>query len=593
MISETKRVVGSQSGRGAHASRKKHNPLAGRRSASKRIMESLLRAFGVGSMPTKEDRDMLYEQAFLCHRSDDFAAMYLAAEAFSKFTDDDESRMVARETAALRNFLQGEAQCAVTNYRLTWDPAPTQKIARVLDITQNLIAETLGDFDWEEFVSLCDHGSGATTSLPRRRASKANKWDFESHVTAAALPYCVAFASWMRPAFGPGNVLVGDHSFTVVECDTLDSVNKNVDTNRVIGLQPGWNVFFQKGVGRMTRRRLWRRGLLKKDAQEYHQELARRGSLNGDLATVDLKNASGTISCALVELGYAKATKWLRVMQDLRCHKWQWKDGHVGAGNTGSYEMFSAMGNGYTFEMETLLFWALSAACCLVLGVKPSIDVLSVYGDDIICPVEVVPLIRDVFSHCGLTFNTRKSFWDGPFRESCGGHFFEGRNVTPFYVKRLPEYLPDMVVLHNKLSLWLARVGGSDPGLEKVMSMCRSDVPRKYWGPPGIAGCLWSPWHLHGAQWSRGYQAWSIYLVRFKSLPQAEPARGAYAEWIWRNRTRVTKDVTDELVTSESLREDRDYVAESRAFFAPDAWSGQRHGAFLAPYLLSDEKSSF
>ena len=116
-------------------------------------------------------------------------------------------------------------------------PSSDAKIARVLEITQNLIAETLGDFDWEESVSLCDHGSGATTSLPRRRASKANKWDFESHVTAAALPYCVAFASWTRPAFGPGNVLVGDHSFTVVECDTLDSVNKNVEGDELFPIK--------------------------------------------------------------------------------------------------------------------------------------------------------------------------------------------------------------------------------------------------------------------------------------------------------------------------------------------------------------------
>ncbi|DAD50689.1 RNA-directed RNA polymerase [ssRNA phage SRR6960799_27] len=573
---------------------KPRNELAGRRSAAKRIMETLYSALGMGIAPSKQVRDELYEQAMAARGASNFAACYLAAEVFSKLTTDDSSSKVARQSAALQNFLQGEAQCAMTNYRLTWDPFPTQKIERVIGIAQRLVSKTLGDsFDFGEFITLCDHGSGATSSLARRRASQANKWESETHITSAALPYGVALAEYRHPGMGVGNVGISGHSFTVVDSDLLDSVNKNVEANRVIGKQPGWNVFFQKGVGRMIRRRLRRRGLLEKDAQTYHQHLACIGSRTGALATVDLKNASGTISCALVELIFQDSKPWLKVMQDLRCAKWQWGADHVGAGQSGSYEMFSAMGNGYTFEMETLLFWALASACCLVLGVNPTIDVLSVYGDDIICPVECVPLIREVFSHCGLTFNSRKSFWSGPFRESCGGHFYGGQNVTPFYVKRIPEYLPDLVVLHNKVSLWLARAGGDEPGLEKVLAMCRSNVPRRFWGPPGVAGCLWSPWHLHGAQWSRDKQRWSITLVHFKSLPQAEPAFGAYQQWTWQKRTGVPTDVTDELVTSESMRENRDLIATTRAYVDPDAWSYIRQSEHLAPiYLLSDEKSS-
>jgi len=87
-----------------------------------------------------------------------------------------------------------------------------------------------------------------------------------------------------------------------------------------------------------------------------------------------------------------------------------------------------------TNELETLLFLALARATCQYLEVTSN-DV-SVYGDDIIIPVEAVPLFTEVLAYSGFTVNQEKSFSVGPFRESCGSDFFLGVDVRPVFIRR-------------------------------------------------------------------------------------------------------------------------------------------------------------
>jgi len=102
-------------------------------------------------------------------------------------------------------------------------------------------------------------------------------------------------------------------------------------------------------------------------------------------------------------------------------------------------EKFSSMGNGFTFELETLLFLALSMATMESLGLEnqPGRD-LHVYGDDIIVPTECAANVKAVLRYFGMAINETKSFVEGPFRESCGGDFFEGVDVRPYQLKELP-----------------------------------------------------------------------------------------------------------------------------------------------------------
>jgi hypothetical protein len=61
-----------------------------------------------------------------------------------------------------------------------------------------------------------------------------------------------------------------------------------------------------------------------------------------------------------------------------------------------------------------------------------------VFGDDIIVPTDVYPVLTSLLTTCQLKVNTSKSFDHGKFRESCGMDAYDGIDVTPAYVRQLP-----------------------------------------------------------------------------------------------------------------------------------------------------------
>jgi len=100
------------------------------------------------------------------------------------------------------------------------------------------------------------------------------------------------------------------------------------------------------------------------------------------------------------------------------------------------------MGNGYTFPLETLIFWAIARTCVRSGGI------VSVYGDDIIVPSEDYEQLCYVLRAAGFSPNKTKSFSTGPFRESCGADYFYGIDIRPTYVKDVIS-VETLYVLHN------------------------------------------------------------------------------------------------------------------------------------------------
>jgi hypothetical protein len=198
--------------------------------------------------------------------------------------------------------------------------------------------------------------------------------------------------------------------------------------------------------------------------QSLNQRRALEGSLTGALATLDLSSASDTISREIVyellPLEWAELLNWGRSTTV-----------ELPNGETMVQAKFASMGNGFTFPLETLIFWGLAAACC-----DRDSDA-SVYGDDIIIPSDKYADLTEVLRYAGFLVNAGKSFCNGPFRESCGTDYFRGIDVRPFYAKGWVN-AQLLFVLHN----FYVRELDFDRAKE-VEDLIHPDV--KLWGPDG------------------------------------------------------------------------------------------------------------
>lgn len=438
-------------------------------------LETLIRGFVSFDSKLEADSDFARERAFeVRHNPRLFKYWYVRSQVVSKFQEGTVPA-AERKLAAIGKFLEAESACCQANDRL-YDAFNRPSAAAFwpeLKRAKNIISSILGKFQLDDLPYSCAFSSGASTEFNRSESDIQKKWGEATHVTEGALPYAESFALWagnLRP-----------WKFTVVDRNTVFTVPKNYKRDRTCAKEPSWNMFFQKGVGLMIRTRLRTQvGLLQPDAQFTHQRMARQASIDGKMATLDLKAASDSICNALVDLLLPR--DWRKVLFDLRS-----PIGSLPGGNFLSYEKISSMGNGFTFELETLLFYALCKACA---GREEEV---SVYGDDLIVPTASVRRVVALLRFCGFELNPEKSFASGPFRESCGGHYFKGVDVKPFYIQRMPSSLGEVIHLHNCIIDYHQNMPRNERLIE-VARQCRRMVPRSFWGPVGTAGSLWSEW---------------------------------------------------------------------------------------------------
>jgi hypothetical protein len=249
----------------------------------------------------------------------------------------------------------------------------------------------------------------------------------------------------------------------IVDGNDVVTVPKNYKTDRTIAIEPDMNIHVQLGIGAVIRRKL--RGIgINLDDQTRNQRMAHVGSFAGTLATIDLSMASDTISRSVVEL--LVRPDWLEALGQCRS-----PFGVLPSGEKIFYQKYSSMGNGYTFELESLLFSALAFAWAHIHGEE--VSRICVYGDDIIVPSTMAPRFCGLLEYLGFTPNEKKSYWTGEFRESCGKHYFRGYDITPFYVKQIPKKLIDLFKIHNQIWRFCDRADWlSLERKKKLMEVC-------------------------------------------------------------------------------------------------------------------------
>jgi hypothetical protein len=267
----------------------------------------------------------------------------------------------------------------------------------------------------------------------------------------------------------------------IVPGNRVVTVPKNYKTDRTIAIEPDMNIYVQLGIGAMIRRRLKTFGVDLND-QSVNQRLALEGSFRGQLATIDMSMASDTICRVLVEK--LLPSEWCDALGQCRSPY-----GVLPDGKKIFYQKYSSMGNGFTFELESLIFWALARAV-VDSKVECMHGIVSVYGDDVILPCAAAADFMAALKSFGFKPNDKKSHVEGLFRESCGKHYLMGYDVTPFYVKRAPETLVDLFKIHNQIWRYIDRSyewmrTDQIENLRGVCSWLRSYAPSK-WRRPSI-----------------------------------------------------------------------------------------------------------
>lgn len=489
-----------------------------------------------------------------------FRETYLRSEYLSKYADPDPTDKTNRIRRAIDKWTSQEDLNAATNGRIRsidWDYniLPRVTLRSFVAFTRRTISSILGPLD--DFIVVGGFSGGASTGHRRTASHPAWKFSDEADATEQATKF-VDVIHRQSP-------LLGKYGFcsrlNVVDGAVLFTVPKNALIERCACKEPDLNMYLQKGVGNHLARRLLRKGVDLWD-QSINRGLAEQGSLTGDLATLDLSSASDSVTIELVRLLLPHL--WFEYLDDIRSQN------VLVDGEYRRTEMFSSMGNGFTFGLESLLFYALARSVLYFEGIKGR---LSVYGDDIICPSSGAYMLISVLRFFGFTTNEKKSFVEGPFRESCGGHYHHGTDVTPFYLKRRPTRLTDLIRVANQLRGWLLKDDSS--GLPVVYHdqvglwlALRDLVPQSLWGGADLA--LDTQLVTSGSPNKR--------LVRVTGK-MVLPERGKYQHWHSTKRNRA--ELPDKVD-----REAENTTLCCRLRRAPRMWSSEADKRIFAEEML-------
>lgn len=392
------------------------------------------------------------------------------------------------KAAAMDTFERCESACRTTNIRMS----------RYINWIEDAFYGTGPDLAiYDKIIRIRKRIGDILGNVPDLTPRFSNGSTFHDRGESITLPHKMSGYICVTPEFENFGLMellrqtawwVSADGVIVESGNRFSTVPKNFKTERGICIEPSGNLSLQLAVGETIRRRLYSVGIEidgkgRRNAQWLHQQLARYGSLKGDLGTIDLKDASDMIAESVVRLllpsGWYKLLSALRSPATLVKGKWR------------RLSKFSSMGNGFTFELETLLFYAIAVEAA---------GWAKAYGDDLIVPsCNGMDVLEDL-KFFGFVPNVEKSYLSGPFRESCGGDFWAGRDTRPVYLKTIPGSPLEWIDLYNSLviasekSITNATLLADSPSFWAAMNLIKNQIPSAFrlFVPMGHAGGLWS-----------------------------------------------------------------------------------------------------
>jgi hypothetical protein len=355
-----------------------------------------------------------------------------------------QSKLVTEPTkeqseSAVKSFIAG--QKALRAIRLNTDD-PTLRIARAI------LKYALKNLNLSRIAP--GHGPGAV----HEKRDKEERWDFT---------YWSARANKVYPYHEYGVQSLNhlrETSNRIIFLDRMTTrialVPKDFRGPRLISVEMSAMQYLQQGQMHRMMDYIESHALLKQSIRMRDQtlnQIAARDAYENDHATLDLSNASDTVSLPLVWFLFSGVPKLRRYLCRTR------SDFATCNGEEIRLCAMSPMGSAVCFPIETLVFWALSLATMYRATGSDHCDLdrkvlfelsssLRVFGDDIILPRVNLASLMSTLTSVGCIPNMSKTCSATPFRESCGTEWFGNVPISITRNKKVRLYENDKLDQH-------------------------------------------------------------------------------------------------------------------------------------------------
>jgi len=344
-----------------------------------------------------------------------------------------------RERRAMSDFIQCEKDVKRSDYML--DPSFMEDFKRIGKLLYtDLFAKMDRDVHFARLVP--KHGPGAVAD----RLSSNAKWDQRTWTTR--LQQAMPAEEFLIPNLSFKKELDRDLTFLEPGAEIpvrVITVPKTLKTPRIIAVEPTAMQYAQQAILRSFLLSWREDGFLSHvigmDDQDPNRVLASKGSHSGDLATLDLSEASDRVSYQHVRALLEDFPELLRAVDSCRSRK-----ADVPGHGVIRLAKYASMGSALCFPFEAMVFLTiilvgiereLSTPLSRKKVIKLFSEQVRVFGDDLIVPRDYVLSVVDELEAFGYRVNTGKSFWIGRFRESCGREYYDGQDVSIVKVRQV------------------------------------------------------------------------------------------------------------------------------------------------------------
>lgn len=265
----------------------------------------------------------------------------------------------------------------------------------------------------------------------------------------------------------------GKASDLIIMGSRASSVYKNSKKRRPINIEGLLNIILQKIVGWGLRQCLKvNAGVNLDEDQDKHKRML----TNMALTTGDFSNASESITVWLTRNLLRRCPKIYQILETFRSTFCLHNYPHITENGRIDRqpewfpnEKFSSMGNGFTFELLTIT----------ILSIARVYDRnASVYGDDLICSTVSAKDIFNVLEQVGFVLNMKKTFYNAPLRESCGGFYLHEYGYITSFDFKWCKSIPDVITVINKLRRVIELNENWDHPLRDLLSQTRAEILR-------------------------------------------------------------------------------------------------------------------